>query len=195
MLSKVSEKHRFVDEGIRERFGVTLRPLDRKHFRRDVELFLEIYNAALAGTWGFEPLSAREIARLAGELKHLIVPELAIVAEVGGEAIGVCFGLLDYNIPIRQSGGRLLPLGWWRLLRAKRTVKRMRIVSANVRPEYQNWGVGITLARGLIEPVLAHGILEAEFSWVLESNDLSRKTLEKGGARKYKTYRIYDRTL
>ena len=71
----------------------------------------------------------------------------------------------------------------------------MRVISANVIPEYQNWGVGITLARGLIEPVLAHGVKEVEFSWVLESNDLSRKTLEKAGAKRYKTYRLYEKSL
>ncbi len=195
MLATVSDKHRFVDESIRERFGITLRPMRRKTFRHDVEMFLEIYNDALAGTWGFVPLTKGEIDQLAGELKHLIVPELAIVAEQEGRAIGVCFGLLDYNVPIRASDGRLFPLGWWRLFNARKHVKRLRVVSANVRPEFQNWGVGITLVRGLLEPVAKFGIEECEFSWVLESNDLSRKTLEKGGAKRYKTYRIYDRDL
>ncbi|HEY2148978.1 MAG TPA: N-acetyltransferase, partial [Pirellulales bacterium] len=37
------------------------------------------------------------------------------------------------------------------------------------------------------------GIQECEFSWVLESNTLSRGGLEKGGAKLSKTYRIYDR--
>lgn len=195
MLGSLSEKHKFVDESIRERFGITLRQMNRRRFREEVEMFLDIYNDALAGTWGFVPLTAAEIDRLANELKHLIVPEIALVAEHEGRPIGVCFGLLDYNEPIRRSDGRLFPLGWWRLLRTRSRSTRMRVVSANVRPEFQNWGVGITLARGLIEPVLQFGIQEAEFSWVLESNHLSRKTLEKGGAKRYKTYRVYDRTL
>jgi hypothetical protein len=36
---------------------------------------------------------------------------------------------------------------------------------------------------------------EAEFSWVLETNTLSRGSLEKGGAKLDKTYRMYDRDL
>ena len=40
--------------------------------------------------------------------------------------------------------------------------------------------------------VLSWGIQEAEFSWVLESNNLSFKTLKKGGAKISKKYRIYD---
>jgi hypothetical protein len=39
---------------------------------------------------------------------------------------------------------------------------------------------------------LKWGINEAEFSFVLESNDLSFKTLSKGGAKITKRYRAYD---
>lgn len=195
MMGTLSPKHRQIDEAIRERFGVALRKLDRRRFRAEVETFLDIYNRALSGTWGFEPLSEAEIHRLAGELRHLIVPELTLIAEVGGEPIGVVFGLLDYNQIIRHLGGRLFPVGWLRLFTGKRRLKNVRVISANVIPEYQNWGVGITLARGLIEPFIEYGIEDVEFSWVLESNDLSRKTLEKGGATRSKTYRIYDRAI
>jgi hypothetical protein len=45
---------------------------------------------------------------------------------------------------------------------------------------------------GLVPKALEWGIEEAEFSWVLESNSLSRRSLEKGGAIRAKTYRVYD---
>lgn len=195
MLGSMSKKHQMIDEGIRQRFGVKLRPLDRRRFRADVEMFLNLYNQALSATWGFVPLSAAEVHSLAGQLRHLIVPDLSVVAEVDGKPIGVIFGLLDYNGRIRQMDGRLFPLGFLKLLTKRSEIQRMRVISANVLPEYQNWGVGITLARGLIEPILKHGVKEVEFSWVLESNDLSRKTLEKAGAQCYKTYRLYEKQL
>ena len=45
---------------------------------------------------------------------------------------------------------------------------------------------------GLVPKAMEWGIGEAEFSWVLESNLLSRGSLEKGGAKRTKTYRLYD---
>ncbi len=36
------------------------------------------------------------------------------------------------------------------------------------------------------------GIREVEYSWVAESNSLSRGSLEKAGAKRVKTYRLYD---
>ena len=68
----------------------------------------------------------------------------------------------------------------------------VRIISTNVVPEYQKWGLGLALLAKLVPSALAWGIQEAEFSWVAESNHLSYKSLKRGGAKITKSYRIYD---
>ena len=191
MLSSLDSKLGNMVEGVKERFGVTVRPLDRSRFDDEVRMFLDIYNSSLGGTWGFVPLSAAEIKHMAASLRHLIVPELALVAEVNGTPIGSVFCLLDYNPRIKAINGRLFPFGFLRLLWNKRGIKRMRVISTNVVPEYQAWGVGLVLTAALVKPVLDWGMEEAEFSWVLESNYLSKRTLERGGAIVTKKYRIY----
>ena len=192
MVAKLDKKLWFIGNEAKERFKVTTRAMDAKHFRSEVEMFLRVYNAAMAGTWGFVPLSPAEIKVLAGGLKHLIAPELAIIAEIDGEPVGACLGLLDYNPRIKQIGGRLFPFGFVQLIRNKRAIKKLRVLSTNVIPEYQRWGLGIVLLGGLIEPMIKWGLQEVEFSWVHESNTLSRVSLEKGGAKLDKTYRMFD---
>ena len=71
----------------------------------------------------------------------------------------------------------------------------MRLISTNVLPEYQRWGIGVVLISRLKDDAIKWGINEAEFSWVLESNRLSLGTLERGGAVRQKTYRIYDKAF
>jgi GNAT superfamily N-acetyltransferase len=137
-------------------------------------------------------MSQDEVRHMAGSLKHLMVPELAVGAEIDGRLVGAVFGLPDYNPRIRQIDGRLFPFGFLRLLRHKERIKRIRAISANVLPEYQRLGLGLVLMHGLVPKALEWGIEEAEFSWVLESNTLSRRSLEKGGAVRTKTYRLYD---
>ena len=195
MVSKLDRKLWFIGNEAKQRFNVTVRPMRRKNFSAEVEMFLNVYNASLAGTWGFVPLSPGEVKELGKGLKHLIAPELALVAEVNGEPIGACFGLLDYNTRIKKINGRLLPIGFLRLIGNRHAIKKMRVISINVVPEYQRWGLGIVLLGGLIEPMQKWGMEEVEFSWVLESNTLSRGSLEKGGAKLDKTYRIYQRDL
>ena len=191
MLETLDPKLYSMTDQIRERFGVVVRPLEKRRFAEGVKLFFETYNASLPGTWGFVPFTKREIDHLAAELKHLIVPELALVAEADGKPVGTTFSLLDYNPRIRAIDGRLFPFGFLRLLWNKRAIKNMRAMTANVVPEYQAWGIGLVLLSGLVAPLKAWGMKEVEFSWILESNQLSRKSLERGGAIRTKTYRMY----
>lgn len=192
MLPKLQAKLQPVAEQIIERYNVVTRPLDRKRFREDVTAFLEIYNRALVNTWGFVPMTKAEIDHTADALKHLIVPELAVGAEVDGRMVGATFALPDYNPRIKAIDGRLLPFGFVRLLMNKNAIKRVRIISTNVLPEYQRMGIGLVLMNGLLPAAMRWNLEEAEFSWVLESNSLSRGALQKGGAIITKTYRIYD---
>jgi len=191
MLDGIDPKLATMIQGVKERFGVTLRPLDKSRFAEEVRMFLHIYNESLGGTWGFVPLTPGEVDHMAASLKYLIEPELAIVAEVGGKPVGAVFCLLDYNPRIKAIDGRLFPFGFLKLLWNKKAIKRLRAISTNVVPEYQAWGIGLVLMSGLYERFIKWGLEEVEFSWVLESNYLSRRTLERGGAIVTKKYRMY----
>ncbi len=192
MLDKLDKKLAFIVEECQRRFDIKLRRFNTRQFNREVRMFLDIYNQSLQGTWGFVPLSEGEIEHIGSSMKHLIVPEMTTVAEIEGRPVGAQFGLLDYNPRIKQSDGRLFPFGFIRLLWNRRGIKRVRLISTNVIPEYQKWGLGLVIAARLVPEVRAWGIEEAEFSWVLESNKLSYGTLKRGGAKITKTYRLYD---
>ena len=192
MLESLDPKLQFVVDEAKRRFKVTTRPIDKKNFTADVESFLRIYNAALPGQWGFTPMTEAEMKDTAKGLKMLLAPELTTIAEIDGEPVACVFGLLDYNPIIKKIGGKLFPFGFLSLLTGKSKIRDVRIVSTNVVPQYQRWGLGLVLLERLVPSVKAWGIERAEFSWVLESNKLSRGTLERGGAKLEKTYRIYD---
>ena len=195
MLQPLDKKLKIDATEAARRFGVDVRRMDTTRFYEEVRTFLDIYNRSLPGQWGFVPLSDRELDHMAKSLKHLIVPEMTSISEVNGEPMGVVFGLLDFNPRIKKIDGRLFPFGFVKLLRNKREIKKIRLISTNVLPQYQGWGVGLILTNRLLGDVLDWGIQEAEFSWVLESNKLSRGTLERGGAKRIKTYRLYDAEL
>ncbi len=192
MISGLDKKLDFIIQECQRRFDVKLRRLDPKHFDRDVRLFLDIYNQSLVGTWGFVPISAAETKAMAHGLKMLIVPEMTTIGEIEGKPVGAVFALLDYNPRIKEIGGRLFPFGFLKLLFNRKEIKRIRLISTNVIPEYQKWGVGLLIVSHLLPEVKSWGIQEAEFSWVLESNSLSYGTLKRGGAKITKTYRLFD---
>ena len=192
MLPNIAKKLRPVALQIIERYNITLRPLNKKRFTEDVKSFLGVYNRSLGNTWGFVPMSDAEMSHMAQGLRFLMVPELAVAAEMDGKMIGAAFALPDYNPRIKQVDGHLFPFGFLRLLWNKKAIKKVRIIAANVLPEYQLQGIGLVLLHALAPLVDTWGLEEAEFSWVLESNALSRGSLQKGGAKLAKTYRLYD---
>jgi GNAT superfamily N-acetyltransferase len=192
MLETLDEKLEVIAQAAAERFNVTMRRLNPKNFKKDVHAFLDIYNQSLVNTWGFTPLSDAEMKHLSQGLRQLIAPELTTIAEVDGRPVAAAFGLLDYNPRVRQIDGKLFPFGFLKLLGNRKAIKNARILSTNVIPEYQRWGLGVTVLSRLRQDVLDWGLEEVEFSWVLETNHLSYKTLQRGGAKLYKTYRIFD---
>jgi GNAT superfamily N-acetyltransferase len=195
MLKTMDPKIMQMVELVRDRYKVKVRPVNRKNFAREVMLFLRIYNLSLQGTWGFVPLSDAECKAIGASMKILINPRTTSVIEVEGEPVGVGLGLPDYNPIIKKIDGRLFPFGWLRLLLERKKITKMRIVSTNVLPEWQRFGLGLVLLERMLPDCLALGITDAEFSWVLESNNLSRGSLERAGLLPSKTYRLYDRSL
>ncbi|MGQ9503431.1 MAG: N-acetyltransferase [Thermogutta sp.] len=192
MLPEIRAKLKPICDKIVERYDVKIRMLDKKRFLQDVELFLDIYNRSLINTWGFVPMTPAEVHYTAKGLRWLMVPELALGAEIDGRIVGAVFCLPNYNPRIKEIDGRLFPFGFIHLLRNKKAIKSVRVISTNVLPEYHLMGLGLVLLDGLVPKAIEWGIEEAEFSWVLESNALSRGSLEKGGAKRTKTYRLYD---
>lgn len=195
MLPKVRERYLKTSDMIRERYNVKIRHLRKDHFTEDVELFLDVYNRSMTNTWGFVPFSKAELKQMAASLKWLMVPELAIAVEIDNKVVGATFCLPDYNPRIKDIDGHLFPFGFLHLLRHKERIKKIRIISTNVLPEYQMMGLGLVLVDALVPKTIEWGIQEAEFSWVLESNQFSRGSLERGGAIRNKTYRVYDKNI
>ncbi len=192
MLESLDPKLQFIVDEAKRRFELKIRRLDPRRFKDDVRSFLDIYNRSLVGTWGFVPIDRAEMDKMADGMRHLVVPELTSICEIDGKVIGAVFGMLDYNPRIKKINGRLFPFGFIRLLWNRKQITKARLISTNVVPEYQRWGIGLVILERLVPDIKAWGVQEVEFSWVLESNHLSRASLERGGAKKIKTYRMYD---
>lgn len=192
MLPGIINKYTGLAEKIKERFNVKVRKMDESHFDEEVHMFLDVYNRSISNTWGYVPMSPEELKQEADGLKTLLVPDLAICAEIDGKPIGVLVCLPDFNPSIKKIKGKLFPFGFITLLNTKKHFKEIRSISANVLPEYQMMGIPLLLMQALIPAAEKWGINKAEFSWVLESNNYSRGSLEKAGTKCEKTYRVYD---
>jgi GNAT superfamily N-acetyltransferase len=185
----------------RKRGELEIRPLSKRHLDRDLSLIMDIFNDAWADNWGFVPLTEAEIAQLGQTLKVLVSGDYVAIASWRGEPAAMAVTLPDINRLIHDLGGRLMPLGWarllWRLFVRAPTAIRLPLMG--VRKRYQRSAAGSALALAVIfhvrETHVKRGVTRAELSWILEDNQAMRRIIEAMGGVAYKTYRVYERSL
>jgi hypothetical protein len=166
-----------------------------EEFDAEVERFFEVYHSGWARNWGFAPMTEGEVKHLAKNLKRIIDPGLVLIVEKEGKAVGVSLTLLDANEAMRKvRSGRLLPFGWWHLLRGVKRATGARVFALGVREDVQSRAVGPLLYSKVIDDLRAHPrIHRAEGSWILADNTPMNAALEAAGGERYKTWRMYKR--
>jgi GNAT superfamily N-acetyltransferase len=181
--------------------GVTLRMLEMKRLDEEVRTLTGILNDAWSGNWGFTPTTEAETKALADTLKLVLDPRLTWFAEIDGEAAGFIVLLPNINEAIRDLGGKLFPFGWAKLIwRLKiRGVKTGRVPLMGVKRKFAASLRGQLLPFQLIDATAQAarrlGYERYELSWVLEDNVPMRRICDAGGAKVYKTYRLYETAL
>jgi len=180
---------------------VVLRKLDRSRFAAELDAVLEVFNDAWSGNWGFVPLSNAEIAKLAKDLKPLILDDSLAIAEIDGTAAAFAIALPNLNEAIADLDGSLFPFGWAKLLYRLKAgkIRSGRMPLMGVRQRYHGTPWGAALAYAVIgkvnEGMKARGYRTGELSWILEDNASTRRIIESTGAVAYKSYRVYEKAL
>ena len=183
--------------------NVRVRTMDLSHFAREVDIVRDIYNEAWSNNWNFTPFTADELKIIATEYKMFVDTEIALVAEVDGKPAAMCFAIPDVNEMIKDFDGELMkrPLNLLKLLWRLRfnRPKHARLILLGVKEEFRASHKYGTLAAVLYVEVArrgaAAGYKGGELSWTLEDNVMINRGIERMGARRYKTYRVYERTI
>jgi GNAT superfamily N-acetyltransferase len=186
--------NRIADRVVRNS-GVTIRPINMKDFEAEVARVWEVYGAstgAWAHNWGFVPMSQAEFAAMGKEMKMIVKPELVLIGEVAGKVVGFALALPDVNQALKHARGNLLPTGLLKILYYQRLITSVRVLALGVVEEYRASGLAAGFYATLVRNARKLGYEACEMSWVLEDNVLMNRSLEVMGAKRYKTYRIYE---
>lgn len=189
MLPRVAERSR-------DKHGITIRRMSFLHFRRELDEFAKIYNAAWSRNWGFVPYEKADLDNLAIDYRLVYDRDWFMIAEnEQHETIAMAITIPDINQVYKKMKGRLLPLGWWYYLRRKRIIDRVRVGFLGVLPAYQHTGAAAALYLEHFETAARTRILDGEAGWILETNTSMNRGLEAMGGHIAKRLRIYERLL
>lgn len=174
---------------------VSFRTVQMQHFNAELARVQTIYNRAWEQNAGFVPLDDAEVRFMADDLRQIVDPGLVFFAEVGSEPVGVSITLPDLNQVLRTMNGRLLPTGWWKLLRGRRRITTVRFFAMGMVPEYRHRGLDTVFYALTLKAAIERGYERAELSLINEINMPMRHTLDLAGARCAKTYRVYEKVM
>jgi hypothetical protein len=131
----------------------------------------------------------------------VVKDDFITIADCDGKPSAFLVVLPNLNEAIADLNGRLLPLGWLKLLwRLKvRYPTSARVPLMGVRREHHNTRLGPGLALAVIEvgrvASVKAGINRLEVSWILETNQAMRNIIDTVGGVENKRYRMYEKEL
>ncbi len=176
--------------------GIVIRTMNMKEFKSEVAKVKEIYNSAWEKNWGFVPMTDEEFDYMAKDMKMILDPDFALIAEHDGKPIGFSLFLPDINIALKKiSRGRLLPTGILKLLYYKSQIKQGRVITLGVVEKYRRMGIDAILYSKSVETARRKQYKFADASWILENNIPMNRALQALNGKVYKTYRMYSKAI
>ncbi len=179
-----------------KRNNIVIRKVSLKNFKEETAKLREVYNSAWDQNTGFVPLNDEEFEHLAKDLKLILDPDFALVAEQNGKVVAFGLALPNFNeVLIKVKRGRLLPTGIFTILLNKSKIKSIRIYALGVIDGYRKMGIEACLYGTIIREYKRKGFTHAEAGWTLENNDLINNAIIAIKGDPYKKYRIYEKAL
>lgn len=174
--------------------GVKVRSLRPRQRLRDVKAAVSVMNAALRGSWNFEPIGTQQTWELLLLSYLFLDPRWLLLAEREGRTVGTAILLPDCNPWLAETGGRLTIRLLSRLLRRAPGLERIRAWAMGILPGERGTYVAAALADAILRDLVGGTSFERlEVSWVLESNGPMNALLRALGARRSRTHEILEK--
>lgn len=194
---EIPEKHRRISDIIQRKYNLRIRKLTSKREVRHSGIGHEIFrliNEAYTPLFGFSRMTERQI----DQYVNMYVPVLdlrmvTLVENAEGELVAVGISMASLSRALQRAKGKLLPFGWWHLLKALvwKRPEVLDLLLVAVRPDYQGKGVNALLFTDLIPVFQKLGFKYAESNPELEVNEKVQSQWQYFKTEQHKRRRCY----
>ena len=200
---KVPEKYARIAELVESRYNLHVKKLTRRevikeHYGR--KLF-DIINRTYGDLYGFVTLTDRQVEQYVGMYLPLADLNLITVIVDGNkndEVVGMGITIPSLSHALQKCRrGRLLPFGWWHLLRAIKWHKTdgVDLLLVGFLPEYRAKGANALLFADLIPRYIDYGFKWGESQVEMESNEHVQSQWGPLNPVNHKRRRCYKKTI
>ena len=197
----IPEKHQRISQIIARKYNLHIRKIKSKKEIRETGIAHDIFrliNDAYTPLFGYSRMTERQI----DQYVKMYVPVLdlrmvSIVENEQNEIVAVGISMASLSRALQKAKGRLLPFGWFHLLKALmwKRPKVLDLLLVAVRPDYQGKGVNALLFTDLIPVYKELGFEYAESNPELEMNEKVQNQWQYFKTEQHKRRRCFKQPL
>lgn len=200
---QIPDKFHKIAQMVTKRYNLHVRKFTRSELMggKGHEVF-NIINATYNNLYGYSQLSDRQIDQLVSQ--YIKIADVNLVTAVEDwntddhRMIGFGITFPSFTSALRKTrDGRMLPFGWWHLLRTLKWHKTdvVDLLLIGVLPEYRQKGANSLIFDDLIQRFQEYGFKWAEAMPQMESNEGVRSQWQYLEARQHRRHRCYRKQL
>jgi len=137
-----------------------------------VDEMFGLLNKSYAGLQSFVPIQQFQIDHYKEKYLNFIHPDfISCIVDEFGKIIAFGITMPSFSKAFQKANGKLLPFGWWHLLRAMKKNDHVEFYLIGVDPKFQNKGITALIFRDLHVNFRRRGIKTVETNPLLIENN------------------------
>ncbi|MBN2174724.1 MAG: hypothetical protein JW731_11370 [Bacteroidales bacterium] len=158
-------------EIIKKRYGFEVRTFDsNKQLISYLYPVFHILNNAFQELPYVSPFSDEMIKYIGEKYFKILNPKFVKIILKDDQLIAFVIGVPSLSNAMKKANGKLLPFGFYHLMKAMKHPEVIDLYLTGVAQEYQNSGAAVILFAEIQKEMLAHGINQMETTGIFETN-------------------------
>ncbi len=182
---------------IKERSGIQiLKFKNRRDVMKHAGAIFYLLDEAYEELYGAVPLTEKQINYYIKKYISFADKDLLKLAlDENGDAIGFLVAMPSLSRAFQKAKGRLLPFGWYYILRGLRNYEILDFYLAGIKKKYRGLGVDLLMVLEVVKAAMAKGVKFSESNPELETNKKIQAQWKYFNPTLHKRRRIYKKKI
>ena len=182
---------------IEERRGLRARRFRSKaEIRAAVKEIVGTYNSTFTENWEYVPVTQEEADAAAAQMLQITRPEMVkVIVNRDDEMVGFLLAFINISKAMRRARGRLLPLGWFHILRELRTSTWVDVNGMGILEQHRGLGGNVIMYNELYKSIGQGQFVHVDMTQMADSVVRMLADANTLGGNRYKVHRVYRRSL
>ena len=196
-IKEVPEKIKRISKLVQQKYGLKYKKFkSAKEIKPYTQQLFELINLSYKDLYGFVPMTQKQIEYYTKMYFDMVNPKyVGMVVDENDKLIGFGLGFLSLSKAMQKAKGKMLPFGWFHLLKAMYYNDTIDLLLHAVHPDFHSKGVPAIFYENMTQACIDNGVTKAITSHILEDNKPSLQMFKNFEHRQHMRRRIYAKTF